>query len=69
MTNLPGPLWPLMLPSRDQGLDAMCSVSAKGVRVRFADGRELLCGIQRAVERQPRLRQFRYRPGRGRRPM
>lgn len=33
-----------MLPSRQQGLDSMCSVSAKGVRVEFADGRELLCG-------------------------
>jgi adenosylmethionine-8-amino-7-oxononanoate aminotransferase len=44
VTALPGPLWPLMLPSRDQGRDATCAVSATGVRVTFADGRELLCG-------------------------
>lgn len=40
----PGPLWPLMLPSSEQGLDSMCAVSAHGVRVRFADGRECLAG-------------------------
>lgn len=40
----PGPLWPLMLASAEQGLDSMCAVSAHGVRVRFADGRELLAG-------------------------
>ncbi len=37
-------LWPLMVPSVRRGrLDAV-AVSAKGVRIRFADGREVLCG-------------------------
>jgi adenosylmethionine-8-amino-7-oxononanoate aminotransferase len=40
----PGPLWPSLLPPESQGDDALCAVSARGVRVRFADGRELLCG-------------------------
>lgn len=44
MTDLPGALWPLMMPVDDQGHDALCAVSAQGVRVRFADGRELLDG-------------------------
>lgn len=39
-----GALWPLMLPTSQHGLDTLCSVSARGVRVRFADGRERLCG-------------------------
>ncbi|MET7337417.1 daptide-type RiPP biosynthesis aminotransferase [Nonomuraea sp. NPDC005650] len=38
------PLWPALLPPDQQGLDELCAVSAEGVRVRFADGRELLCG-------------------------
>jgi adenosylmethionine-8-amino-7-oxononanoate aminotransferase len=33
-----------MLPANEHGRDDRCTVSAKGVRVRFADGRELLCG-------------------------
>ncbi|MFE7094356.1 daptide-type RiPP biosynthesis aminotransferase [Streptomyces erythrochromogenes] len=37
-------LWPSLLPPGQQGDDALCAVSAEGVRVRFADGRELLCG-------------------------
>ena len=37
-------LWPHMLPTDQQGRDDRCAVSAKGVRVRFANGRELLCG-------------------------
>lgn len=44
MTGHPGPLWPLMLSTKDHGRDDMCTVSATGVRVRFADGRELLDG-------------------------
>lgn len=44
MTNGPGPLWPSMLPPEHQGRDDLCAVSARGVRVRYADGRELLCG-------------------------
>ena len=40
----PGPLWPSLLPPEAQGDDSLCAVSAHGVRVRFADGRELLCG-------------------------
>ena len=39
-----GPLWPSLLPPDAQGDDSLCAVSAQGVRVRFADGRELLCG-------------------------
>ncbi|MEV1004629.1 daptide-type RiPP biosynthesis aminotransferase [Nonomuraea sp. NPDC050202] len=38
------PLWPALLTTDQQGLDELCAVSAKGVRIRFADGRELLCG-------------------------
>ncbi|MEV0623728.1 daptide-type RiPP biosynthesis aminotransferase [Nonomuraea sp. NPDC050404] len=38
------PLWPALLPTDQQGLDELCAVSAQGVRIRFADGRELLCG-------------------------
>jgi adenosylmethionine-8-amino-7-oxononanoate aminotransferase len=42
--SIPGHLWPLMLPPNQHGLDKLCAVSAQGVRVKFADGRELLCG-------------------------
>ncbi|MFG2311994.1 daptide-type RiPP biosynthesis aminotransferase [Streptomyces sp. NPDC048566] len=38
------PLWPSLTAPRDQGRDDTCAVSAHGVRVRFADGRELLDG-------------------------
>ncbi|MFI5981383.1 daptide-type RiPP biosynthesis aminotransferase [Streptomyces sp. NPDC051555] len=38
------PLWPSLTPPHDQGRDDLCAVSAHGVRVRFADGRELLDG-------------------------
>lgn len=44
MTDGLAPLWPLMLPPQEHGRDDLCAVSAKGVRVRFANGRELLCG-------------------------
>jgi len=44
MTRSLGALWPLMLAQDKHGLAELCAVSAKGVRVRFADGRELLCG-------------------------
>jgi adenosylmethionine-8-amino-7-oxononanoate aminotransferase len=37
-------LWPALLETAQQGDDRLCAVSASGVRVRFADGRELLCG-------------------------
>lgn len=37
-------LWAALLPPDQQGDDRLCAVSARGVRVRFADGRELLCG-------------------------
>ncbi|WP_328609261.1 aminotransferase class III-fold pyridoxal phosphate-dependent enzyme [Amycolatopsis sp. NBC_00345] len=37
-------LWPSLLPPSQHGDDELCAVSAEGVRVRFADGRELLCG-------------------------
>ncbi|MFC7892604.1 daptide-type RiPP biosynthesis aminotransferase [Streptomyces sp. NPDC057381] len=37
-------LWPSMLPAHLHGHDGLCAVSARGVRIRFADGRELLCG-------------------------
>ncbi|WNI16180.1 daptide-type RiPP biosynthesis aminotransferase [Actinacidiphila sp. ITFR-21] len=39
-----GALWPAFLAPADQGRDDLCAVSARGHRVRFADGRELLCG-------------------------
>jgi len=39
-----GSLWPLMLPATQWDRDSLCTVSASGVRVRFADGRELLDG-------------------------
>ncbi|HEX5534484.1 MAG TPA: daptide-type RiPP biosynthesis aminotransferase [Actinomycetales bacterium] len=38
------PLWSPMLPMDRQGRDEVCAVSAAGVRIRYADGRELLCG-------------------------
>ncbi|GAA3217519.1 daptide-type RiPP biosynthesis aminotransferase [Nonomuraea helvata] len=44
MTPAGPPLWPALLPPDSHGSDELCTVSAKGVRVRFADGRELLCG-------------------------
>lgn len=37
-------LWPSLLEPRLHGADDLCAVSAKGVRIRFQDGRELLCG-------------------------
>ncbi|TYB57279.1 aspartate aminotransferase family protein [Nonomuraea sp. PA05] len=37
-------MWPALLTPDQQGLDELCAVSAKGVRIRFAGGRELLCG-------------------------
>ncbi|GCD44718.1 daptide-type RiPP biosynthesis aminotransferase [Streptomyces paromomycinus] len=44
MTSELRPLWPALLPAEHHGDDALCAVSAQGVRVRFADGRELLDG-------------------------
>ncbi|MFD8145882.1 daptide-type RiPP biosynthesis aminotransferase [Streptomyces sp. NPDC059708] len=38
------PLWPSLTAPADQGRDDLCAVSAHGVRVRFADGGELLDG-------------------------
>ncbi|MFI2239410.1 daptide-type RiPP biosynthesis aminotransferase [Streptomyces chrestomyceticus] len=38
------PLWPSLLAPGLQGRDELCAVAAAGVRVRFADGRELLDG-------------------------
>ena len=37
-------LWPSLLEPAAHGRDELCAVSAQGVRVRFLDGRELLCG-------------------------
>ncbi|MFJ9901413.1 daptide-type RiPP biosynthesis aminotransferase [Streptomyces sp. NPDC101152] len=39
-----GELWPSLLEPAAHGRDDLCAVSARGVRVRFLDGRELLCG-------------------------
>jgi len=39
----PGALWPSLLPPEHHGKDELCAVAAEGVRVSFADGRELLC--------------------------
>ena len=36
-------LWPNLLSQLDQGDDSRCAVSAKGVRIRFADNEERLC--------------------------
>jgi adenosylmethionine-8-amino-7-oxononanoate aminotransferase len=44
MVEVRQPLWSPMLPMSRQGLDEVCAVSAAGVRVRYLDGRELLCG-------------------------
>ncbi|WP_050514585.1 daptide-type RiPP biosynthesis aminotransferase [Streptomyces rimosus] len=44
MTSGLRPLWPALLPVEHHGDDTLCAVSAQGVRVRFADGRELLDG-------------------------
>lgn len=43
MTGSMPPLWPALLPSEQHGDDALCAVSASGVRVRFLDGNERLC--------------------------
>ncbi|MEU9130418.1 daptide-type RiPP biosynthesis aminotransferase [Kitasatospora sp. NPDC048540] len=37
-------VWPNLLAPSRHGRDDLCAISAQGVRVRFADGRELLCG-------------------------
>jgi adenosylmethionine-8-amino-7-oxononanoate aminotransferase len=37
-------LWPLLTPFHKHGKDSFNAVSAEGVRVRFADGTEKLCG-------------------------
>ncbi|MDX3854078.1 daptide-type RiPP biosynthesis aminotransferase [Streptomyces sp. AK02-01A] len=37
-------LWTSLLPPSQHGDDALCAVSARGMRVRFADGTELLDG-------------------------
>jgi adenosylmethionine-8-amino-7-oxononanoate aminotransferase len=37
-------VWPSLLEPRLHGADELCAVSAEGVRIRFEDGRELLCG-------------------------
>lgn len=37
-------LWPSLLEPGLHGADELCAVSAEGVRIRFLDGRELLCG-------------------------
>lgn len=39
-----GALWPAFLPPSAHGDDSRCLVSAKGVRLRFADGTTALCG-------------------------
>ncbi|WP_424921716.1 daptide-type RiPP biosynthesis aminotransferase [Streptomyces sp. wa1] len=44
MTHQPNALWPLMLPVEWQGDDDYCTVSARGVRLTFSDGQEVLCG-------------------------
>ncbi|MFE3681801.1 daptide-type RiPP biosynthesis aminotransferase [Streptomyces sp. NPDC059095] len=44
MTAGPKALWPSLLPPDQHGRDSLCAVSAEGVRVRFADGSQLLDG-------------------------
>ncbi|MFK4070834.1 daptide-type RiPP biosynthesis aminotransferase [Streptomyces sp. NPDC029674] len=36
-------LWPSLLPPGRYGRDDLCAVAAEGARIRFADGRQLLC--------------------------
>src|SRR4051794_28494284 len=43
-TNAPAALWPALLPSEQRTRKDLCLVGASGHRVRFADGREALCG-------------------------
>ncbi|QIQ03934.1 daptide-type RiPP biosynthesis aminotransferase [Streptomyces liangshanensis] len=42
---MPTELWPSLLEPALHGADDLCAVSADGVRIRFLDGRELLCGV------------------------
>ena len=44
MTSSSSTLWSAMLPFSLHGHDDLCAVSARGVRVSFADGRQLLDG-------------------------
>lgn len=44
MSETPQALWPYLMPPSAHGDDKLCSVSASGHRIRFADGRELLDG-------------------------
>lgn len=44
MSDTTSALWPYLLPPSAHGDDGLCSVSASGHRIRFADGRELLDG-------------------------
>ena len=44
MERRPGALWPAMMPFAAQGRPDLCLEAAHGTRLRFADGRELLCG-------------------------
>lgn len=39
-----GALWPSLLKAELHGRAELCAVSARGSRITFADGRELLCG-------------------------
>ncbi|MCE0539272.1 aminotransferase class III-fold pyridoxal phosphate-dependent enzyme [Kineosporia rhizophila] len=43
-TARPPALWPALIPRADHLREDLCLVGAKGHRVRFADGREALCG-------------------------
>lgn len=42
--HYPRVLWPAMVPYSSQGRRDLCLEAAYGTRLRFADGRELLCG-------------------------
>ncbi|MET9914231.1 daptide-type RiPP biosynthesis aminotransferase [Streptomyces sp. NPDC006476] len=44
MTHEVTSLWPLMMPVARQGDNTYCTESARGVRITFSDGREILCG-------------------------
>ncbi|GAB3445807.1 aspartate aminotransferase family protein [Streptomonospora sediminis] len=42
--NDPNGLWPYLMAPADQGDDGVCAVWARGHRIGFADGSEVLCG-------------------------
>ncbi len=50
-------LWPALLAPADHARDDLCLAGARGHRLRFADGREVLCGTSGLWNVKPRVRQ------------